>query len=152
MLQWTNFKLRWESNSFVSTSKDKKAKSFKRVKYLCIFRKIFFSDISNYIYFRTDFGPFDHILSYNGINPINSSPLNLTIFKGLKNVALTQNFSDMILHNPIAIELYNSLCDMYISDESFYNTFATLDFMSNGSFVQNLHKDLSHGIGSKRRV
>ncbi len=115
---------------------------------------VFFMSFSwwfNYVSFRTGYGPYDYVKFRTG-NKRPPSPLNLTLFKSDKNVALTRNFSDNILHNPIAIQFFNSLHDMYIADESFYNTFATLDFLPNGSFVQNFHKDLSHGMGSTTQV
>ncbi len=146
----TNFKIKVRITVFCN-SEVRKLTVLRVSNIIAFLGKFSFLDISNYIYFRTGFGPYDFSLTHNG-NRRPPSPLNLTLFKDLKNVALTRNFSDSILHNPIAIELYNSLYDMYIGDESFYNTFATLDFMPNGSFVQNFSKELSHGMGSKNKI
>ena len=56
----------------------------------------------------------------------------------------------MILQNPSAKKFYNSLVDMNIADESFYNTLATINLTANGSFVQDINKNITHGMGSKK--
>jgi len=51
-------------------------------------------------------------------------PFGLQIYKGLKNVMISRNFSDFVLNHPVAIEYYKWLEDVRVPDEFFYGTLA----------------------------
>ena len=50
------------------------------------------------------------------------APYNLTIFKGLKNVALNRTFARFVLTHPVSKSLLHWLDNTHVPDESFYTT------------------------------
>ena len=72
-------------------------------------------------------------------------PLNLTIRKGSKNVALTRAWAKMAVNDTLAISLQDWLEDTVIPDEHFYSTLASVesyDMKVNHSLVSLLRSDL----------
>jgi len=66
-------------------------------------------------------GEYQHVMSHNDILKT-PPPHNLTIFKGVKNVALTRETSDFLIRQQSAIDYYNWLQDVLVPDENFYST------------------------------
>ena len=60
--------------------------------------------------------------NYKKLDP----PRNVTIRKGSKNVALTRQFTDTVLKEKFAWELYEWLSDTVVPDEHFYSTLAAI--------------------------
>ncbi len=51
-------------------------------------------------------------------------PHSLTVYKGMKNVAVTRDFSHFLLEHPVAIEFYKWAEDVRVPDEFFFQTLA----------------------------
>lgn len=47
-------------------------------------------------------------------------PFGLTVYKGVKNVVITRNFSNFVLDHPVATEFYKWLEDAMVPDEMFF--------------------------------
>ena len=58
--------------------------------------------------------------------PLPPPPLNLTIRKGSKNVALDRVKAKSMINDQLAISLQDWLEDTYIPDEHFYSTLGTV--------------------------
>ena len=71
-------------------------------------------------------------------------PLNLTIFKGFKNVILSRPKVQFLLNNPVPIEFRKWLEDTMIPDEHFYATLIRVQFnKETGKVVQDLRPNLT---------
>ncbi len=53
-------------------------------------------------------------------------PYNLDVRKGTKNVVLTREFANFVVHDKVAIDFYNFLALTSIPDEHFYSTLITI--------------------------
>lgn len=60
-----------------------------------------------------------HSLTKSSKTPANDG---IVVFKGLKNVALTREFSTFLVRDNLALNYLNWLSDAFISDEHFYST------------------------------
>jgi hypothetical protein len=76
-------------------------------------------------------------------------PHNLQILKGCKNVALTRDDAKKFLTSELALTLYNWIIHLLIPDESFFSTLASVDVLENGTVVQDLTKNTTHGLVSQ---
>ncbi len=76
-------------------------------------------------------------------------PYNLTIRKGSLNVALSREFVDSMSTDQVALDLFNWMYDMTVPDESFFPTLVSTEKHENGTVVQNLDKNTTHGLVSK---
>ena len=72
-------------------------------------------------------------------------PLNLTIRKGSKNVALTRAWAKIVVNDALSISLQDWLKHTWIPDEHFYSTLASVksyDMKVNHSLVPSFRSDL----------
>jgi hypothetical protein len=74
------------------------------------------------------------------------APYNLTIRKGSVNVALKRDYANSIVNDRIVLELYNYMYDMSVPEESFFSTLITLEKLEDGTLIQDLTKDTTHGV------
>ena len=84
--------------------------------------------------------------------PMPPPPHNLEILKGWKNVALTRDFANHILTSEISKELYNWIIHLLVPDESFFSTLASVDVLENGTVVQDLTKNTTHGLVGEKNL
>lgn len=74
------------------------------------------------------------------------APYNLTIRKGSFNVALTHEFVNYMVDEKVATELFNWMYDMVVPDESFFSTLITTEINEDGTVIQDLGKNTTHGL------
>jgi hypothetical protein len=96
---------------------------------------------------RSGFSDFQYEIKWL-TEPMPSPPHNLEILKGWKGVALTRDFAEHVLTSEIAKELFNWIIHLLIPDESFFSTLASVDVLENGTVIQDLTKNTSHGLVS----
>lgn len=66
--------------------------------------------------------------------------------KGCKNVALTRDDAGKFLKSQLSLTFYNWIIHLLVPDESFFSTLASVDVLENGTVVQDLTKNTTHGL------
>lgn len=97
-------------------------------------------------YFRTSFAEPNKYRTSHAGNPKPPLPFNLTLQKGVVNVALKRDFVKYVTADQLPLDLFNWMYDMVIPEESFFSTLATVERGEGRNITQNLEKNTTHGL------
>ncbi len=67
-------------------------------------------------------------------------------------MALTRDDASMILTSEVSKTLYNWIIHLLVPDESFFSTLASVIVLENGTVVQDLTKNTTHGLVSQLKM
>ncbi len=110
-------------DSFKNPNKDRHKKVFQLMRYVWLI-----NIRTSQLLFLLRHGSKQYDLSMDEVEGLKppSVPYNLTIRKGSKNVALTREFSEFVVGDPLAIAFTNWIQMTSVPDEHFYSTLATV--------------------------
>ena len=71
---------------------------------------------------RTGFGKFDFAYERDFSYPRTKAPFGLTVLKGSRYVVMSFDKSEFLVRHPVCIKYYNWIQDIFVPDESFFQT------------------------------